>query len=112
MAEFTFTIRTPAGSVYEAQVDTLVVPGTDGSFGVLAGHAPMIAGVAPGIVEARLAGETRVFAVSGGVADVSPPRTVLLVDEAVSAADIWDAQEKLARLRHEREGGTGMTNAQ
>jgi len=63
----------------------VVVPGTEGNFGVLPGHAPLISTMRPGMIEIY-EGQTvtrRIFVVSG-VAEVTPERCTVLADEAVS----------------------------
>jgi len=62
-----------------------VVPGTEGNFGVLPGHAPLISTIRPGMIEIYQ-GQTvtrRIFIVSG-IAEVTPERCTVLADEAVS----------------------------
>ena len=63
----------------------VVVPGTEGNFGVLPGHAPLISTIRPGMIEIYH-GQTvtrRIFIVSG-IAEVTPERCTVLADEAVS----------------------------
>jgi F-type H+-transporting ATPase subunit epsilon len=62
-----------------------VVPGTEGNFGVLPGHAPLISTIRPGTVdlyEGRAITE-RIFVV-GGIAEVTPERCTVLADEAMA----------------------------
>ena len=62
----------------------VVVPGTEGNFGVLPGHAPLISTIRPGtidIYEGNAIAE-RIF-VAGGIAEVTPERCTVLADEAM-----------------------------
>jgi len=99
------TIVTPEGVRYDGPVDTVVVPGTEGDFGVLPGHERFLAPVRIGEVEVRSSADRtrRWAAVSDGFADVSPERVVLLVDTCEFADDIDEARAERARARAERE---------
>src|SRR5579862_2639537 len=62
----------------------VVVPGTEGNFGVLPGHAPLISTIRPGtidIYQGRTVVIERIFVV-GGIAEVTPERCTVLADEA------------------------------
>ena len=99
------TIVTPEGTRYDGLVDSVVVPGTEGDFGVLPGHERFLAPVRIGEVEVRSSADRtrRWAAVSDGFADVSAERVVLLVDSCEFAADIDEARAERARTRAERE---------
>jgi F-type H+-transporting ATPase subunit epsilon len=98
----TLTIVTPQGTVYDGAVESVVVPGSEGDFGVLPGHERFLSPVRIGELEVR--GENgRWAAVSDGFADVGSDRVVLLVDACEFAADIDEARAERARARAERE---------
>lgn len=99
------TIVTPEGTRYDGPVDGVVVPGTEGDFGVLPGHERFLAPVRIGEVEVRSSSDRthRWAAVSDGFADVSAERVVLLVDSCEFAADIDEARAERARARAEGE---------
>jgi len=96
------TIVTPEGVRYEGPVESVVVPGTEGDFGVLPGHERFLAPVRIGEVEVR-GPDGRWAAVSDGFADVDGERVVLLVDSCEFAGDIDAARAERARARAERE---------
>jgi len=80
-----FELVTPERLLLSEMVEMVVVPGTEGNFGVLPGHAPLISTVRPGMIEIYQ-GQTvirRVFVVSG-IAEVTPERCTVLADEAIS----------------------------
>ncbi len=80
-----FELVTPERLLLSEMVEMVVVPGTEGNFGVLPGHAPLISTIRPGMIEIYQ-GQTvtrRIFVVSG-VAEVTPERCTVLADEAVS----------------------------
>jgi F-type H+-transporting ATPase subunit epsilon len=68
-----FELVTPERLLLSEMVEMVVVPGTEGNFGVLPGHAPLISTIRPGMI----------FIVSG-IAEVTPERCTVLADEAVS----------------------------
>jgi len=80
-----FELVTPERLLLSEMVEMVVVPGTEGNFGVLPCHAPLISTIRPGIIEIYQ-GQTitrRIFIVSG-TAEVTPERCTVLADEAVS----------------------------
>jgi len=80
-----FELVTPERLLLSETVEMVVVPGTEGNFGVLPGHAPLISTIRPGMIEIY-EGQTirRRFFVVSGVAEVTPERCTVLADEAVS----------------------------
>ena len=112
MATFQFELVSPEKIVFSDEVDQVDVPGTEGDFGVLAGHAPLISLLRPGVVTVWSGKEEVGIAVRGGIAEVAPNRLVVLVDYAVPVADIdrvaldqaiRDAQEDLTDARDDAE---------
>lgn len=99
------TIVTPEGTRFDGPVDSVVVPGTEGDFGVLSGHERFLAPVRIGELEVRGSNDParRWAAVSSGFADVNAQRVVLLVDACEFAPDIDEARAERARARAERE---------
>src|SRR5947208_16623067 len=80
-----FELVSPERLIVSTEVDMVVVPGTEGNFGVLPGHAPLISTIRPGTVD-LYQGRTiteRIFVV-GGIADVTPERCTVLADEAIA----------------------------
>lgn len=80
---FQFELVTPERLLLAQEADMVVVPGSEGNFGVLAGHAPLISTIRPGIIdiyEGRVI--TRRIFVVGGIAEVTPQRCTVLADEA------------------------------
>jgi len=81
-----FELVTPERLLVSAEVEMVVVPGTEGNFGVLPGHAPLISTIRPGTVDIYQQNRTtiaeRIFVV-GGIAEVTPERCTVLADEAM-----------------------------
>ena len=78
MTTFHFDLVSPEKMAYSGEVDQVDIPGLEGDFGVLAGHAPVIAGVRPGIVTVIVGDKREKFIVLGGVAEVSETGLTLL----------------------------------
>lgn len=98
-----FELVSPERLVLSAEVGMVVVPGAEGDFGILPGHAPMISNVRPGVVSIYndRAIESRVF-VAGGFAEVSDNRLTVLTEDAVALDEINRAGAD-ARLAEARE---------
>ena len=101
-----FELVSPDRLLVSEPVDMVVIPGTEGDFGVLHGHQPLVALLRPGILEIENAGapNRRIF-ISGGFAEVTNERCAVLTEEAVPVEDlpradveqrIRDAEEALA----------------
>lgn len=106
MAAFHFELVSPERLVFSGEVEGVVVPGAEGEFTVLKGHASVMSTLKPGVlvIEEAPAKKTRLF-VRGGFADVAPTGLTVLaehtipldeLDGAKLAADIKDAEEDIA----------------
>ena len=100
MATFTLSVVTPEREIFNAPVNSLQAPGMEGSFGVLANHAPMVAALLPGLVRITDADgrELRLF-VGGGFFQISNNTAQLLADSAEFASDINAERAKQAEER-------------
>ncbi len=93
----------PERLLVSAEADMVVVPGSEGDFGVLAGHAPVISSVRPGVVEVHgEAGEPERVFVTGGFAEVTDDRLTVLAEEAVSVAEM-NREDLERRLKNAEE---------
>jgi len=97
------TIVTPSGPAYRGDVDSVVLPGSEGDFGVLPGHAPLISEVRPGVIAVFDGGQVqeRIF-VAGGFAEVTAERCTVLAEQAMPVSDI-DRAAADAGLKDARE---------
>jgi F-type H+-transporting ATPase subunit epsilon len=84
-----FELVTPERMVLSQMVDMVVVPGTEGNFGVLPGHALLISTIRPGTIEVYQGQAVirRIFVV-GGFAEVTPERCTVLADEAIPTEEL------------------------
>jgi len=86
--KLSFSLVSPEHELMSKDVDQVVVPGTEGEFGVLSGHAPFMSTVSAGVLRVLDGGsEERVF-VRGGFADVTAAGLVVLAEEATPVADL------------------------
>jgi F-type H+-transporting ATPase subunit epsilon len=96
-----FELVSPEKLLLSEAVDMVVVPGTEGNFGVLPGHSLLISTVRPGVIDVYEGSEIseRIF-VSGGFAEVTAERCTVLADEAVplSSLDAATIEAELHRL--------------
>jgi F-type H+-transporting ATPase subunit epsilon len=84
-----FELVSPAKLLISSPVDMVVVPGTEGDFGALPRHAPVIATVRPGVIDVHDGGKVsnRIF-VAGGFAEVNEERITVLAEEAIPVAEL------------------------
>ena len=92
---------TPARELAHEEVDEVELPGTDGDFGVLPGHAPLLAALRPGGMWNRRGTDKQYAFVDGGFAEVLPDRVTVLALIAERAEDIDLARAEAARRRAE-----------
>lgn len=97
-----FELVSPERLLVSKPVDMVVVPGSEGDFGVLRGHAPLISTLRLGIIDVHDGGsvQQRIF-VAGGFAEVTAERCTVLAEEAVAVSDIKrpDVEAQIKGLR-------------
>jgi F-type H+-transporting ATPase subunit epsilon len=87
MATLHFELVSPEKLVFSGEVEQVDVPGAEGDFGVLAGHAPMVTTLRPGVLTVKAAGSEQKIVVLGGFAEVSAKGLTILADTADAVAD-------------------------
>ena len=85
---FHFDLVSPEKLAFSGEVDQVDVPGVEGDFGVLAGHAPVVAVIRPGILTITSGGTHQKIIVLGGLAEVSDKGLTVLADVATSIQDL------------------------
>jgi F-type H+-transporting ATPase subunit epsilon len=88
MATFHFDLVSPEKLAFSGEVDQVDVPGAEGDFGVLAGHAPVVAAIRPGILTVTTGGTKEKIIVLGGLAEVSEKGLTVLADVATSIEEL------------------------
>jgi len=97
----TLELATPTRMVVAAEVDEVVVPGSEGYFGVLPGHAPLLATLGTGELTYRVGRDEYHVALACGFAEVRNDKIIILADVAETPADIDRARAERARDRAE-----------
>ncbi len=100
-SQLTLSIVTPERELVRVQADEVELPGTEGYFGVLPGHTPMLASLTVGRLSYRIGQDTRVLAISIGLAEVLPDAVTVLSRIAELAEDIDLPRAEAARKRAE-----------
>ncbi len=88
---FKFELVSPERILLSVDADQVVVPGADGDFAVLAGHAPVIATLRPGVLDVTAGGSKRRLFVKAGFAEVDPSRLTVLAQKAYDVEDMTPA---------------------
>jgi len=100
-----FDLVSPEKRLFAGPVDMVTVPGAEGDFSVLAGHAPFMATIRPGAIAVHSGGSVKRTFIHGGFAEVTPQGLTILAEEAVDiaevnperlAADIQSARDAIA----------------
>ncbi len=93
---FKFELVSPERLLMSARVEQVVVPGSEGYFTVLGGHAPFMATMRPGVVDVTREGQSERIFVRGGFADVNASGLTILAEQATPLAEVdldWLEQE-------------------
>lgn len=88
-------------TVFEGDVDIVVVPGEDGEMGILPNHAPLLSTLRYGVMRVRFQGKEEEFTIAGGVIEVQPTIVTVLADAAENVAEIDVARAEAAKQRAE-----------
>jgi len=110
MAELHFEFVSPESVLFSGDVDQVDLPGAEGDMGILAGHAPLVTVLRPGIVTIYRGGAREAVVVTGGFAEVGPAGLTVLADRAVArenfdlatlSEEIKNAEEDVADAKDE-----------
>ena len=80
-----FDLVSPEKLVLSAKVDSVQVPGSEGDFGVLPNHSPVMAMIRPGTLVVENDGQTQSYELDGGFADVTPEGVTVLAETITEA---------------------------
>jgi F-type H+-transporting ATPase subunit epsilon len=87
-----FALVSPERELFNGEVDHVVVPGSEGEFGVSPNHAPVMSVIKPGALKVINDGTERRIFVNGGFADVTPEGLSVLAEEAIDLATVDQPQ--------------------
>jgi F-type H+-transporting ATPase subunit epsilon len=97
MATFKFELVSPERILMSVDADQVVVPGTEGQFTVLAGHAPVVTTLRPGILDITAGGNHKRIFVKRGFAEIDASRLTVLATEAIEVEALTG--ERLEAMR-------------
>ena len=113
MKQFRLIVMEPEGVCYEGPCESLVVPASDGKYGIMANHRNMISGIIPGLLSYRVpGGEKKYLSVSFGFVKAQNNEVLVMVDAAElpenidaarAQADADAAQEKMLQQKSLRD---------
>ena len=88
-------------TVFQGDVDIVILPGASGEMGILPHHAPVLTILKYGVIKIRKDGKEELFAVAGGMAEVQPDIVTILADAAENVEDIDITRAQAAKKRAE-----------
>lgn len=101
MNKFMLNITASSGEYYQGDCEDLVLPISDGVYGIQAGHSPVLVAIHMGILHFEVNGESQDILVGDGIAEVTPAYVMVLVDSAERPEDI-DKNRAEERLQHQQ----------
>jgi F-type H+-transporting ATPase subunit epsilon len=96
-------IVAPIGKIFEGEVKSVTLPGSDGEMGILDGHSPLVTTLKAGVIDIKKDSGEELVAINWGYADVSNNAVNIIVDEAIPLSasqghDIANNVEKAKKL--------------
>src|ERR1044071_4331052 len=101
--KLSLTIVTRDRRIVDAQVDEVILPGTDGELGILPGHTPLLATLGIGPLRYRTGTKVERMVISWGFAEVLPDRVIVLAERGFLPSEINTATAEQERIAAERE---------
>ncbi|WP_040426592.1 F0F1 ATP synthase subunit epsilon, partial [Afipia birgiae] len=100
MATFHFNLVSPERIAFSGEVEQVDIPGVEGDLGVMAGHAPLVATIRPGVMTVTIGGKHEKVIVLGGLAEISDKGLTVLADTATAVAelDLAAFADKIAQM--------------
>ena len=95
-------IVTPEKLAFEDEVDSVVLPGSQGELGVLPHHAPLVSTLGVGELRIRKGANEEAFAIAGGFLQVLPDKVVVMAETADMASEIDVEKAEAARREAEK----------
>ena len=108
MATFHFDLVSPEKLLFSGEVDQVDVPGSEGEFGVLAGHAPLVSSLRPGIMRVTVNNETQNMVVLGGFAEMSSDGKLTVLADLADSVEDFNRDILAERITAQEEKIKGM----
>ena len=103
MATFHLDLVAPDKLTFSGEVDQVDVPGAEGDFGVLAGHAPTVSALRPGIMTVYVNGQAQRMVVLGGFAEVSADGKLIVLADLADSVEDFDRAVLAERISAQEE---------
>jgi F-type H+-transporting ATPase subunit epsilon len=97
------TVVTRERQIVDAEVDEVILPGSDGELGILPGHTPLLATLRIGQLRYRTGARVERLVISWGFAEVLPDRVIVLAERGYLPSEVDRAQAEQDRIAAERE---------
>lgn len=97
--KMTLEVVNPYEVFYEGRIERIVIPTLDGQYGIMPGHAPLVLAVTPGIARFECDGETKMFAISEGFAEIGQHVVIIVCNAAEWPSEIDSDRAKSALER-------------
>ena len=108
MATFHFDLVSPEKLLFSGEVDQVDVPGSEGDFGVLAGHAPLVSALRPGIMRVTVSNQAQNMVVLGGFAEVSADGKLTVLADLADSVEDFNREVLAERITAQEEKIKGM----
>ncbi len=92
MATFKFELVSPATLLFSGEVEEVIVPGAEGEFTVLPGHAPLVSTLRPGFLRFKNGADNMAVFVRSGFAEINETGLIVLAEEATRIEEINAAE--------------------
>ncbi|WP_198934329.1 ATP synthase F1 subunit epsilon [Bartonella sp. AR 15-3] len=98
---FLFELVSPEKLVFSEKVMSVVLPSVSGYLTVMADHSPLVVSLTPGVIRVISSSGEKVFALLGGVADITSSGCSLLAETvvAVNHLSLHDLEQRMAEVR-------------
>jgi len=83
-----FDLVSPERLLLSTEADMVTVPGTEGYLGVMAGHAPLVTTLRPGMIDVQVNGQDDRYFIRGGFAEIGPTKITVLAEEAIPMTEM------------------------
>jgi F-type H+-transporting ATPase subunit epsilon len=105
---FHFDLVSPEKLLFSGEVDQVDVPGAEGDFGVLAGHAPIVSALRPGIMTVMVNGQAQRMVVLGGFAEMGPDGKLTVLADLADSVEDFDRAVLAERISAKEEKIKGL----
>ncbi|AQX22155.1 ATP synthase F1 subunit epsilon [Bartonella sp. 114] len=98
---FLFELVSPEKLIFSEKVMSVVLPSVSGYLTIMANHAPLVVSLVPGVIRVMSSSEEKIFALLGGVADITSSGCSLLAETAVAVnhLSLQDLEQRMAEVR-------------